>query len=58
VAFLTRKWAKEHEYRLIKAFGRSMVTASRCGFSTNGITMPVSGIVPMATSNGNSTNTA
>ena len=54
VAFLRRKWAKEHEYRLINP----IATASPCAFSMNGMTMPGSGIAPMATSNGNSTNTA
>jgi nuclear transport factor 2 (NTF2) superfamily protein len=58
VAFLTRKWQKELDYRLIKISGRSTTTASLCGFSTNGTTPAASGIAPTATSNGNSTRTA
>ena len=58
VAFLTRKWAKEHDYRLIRISGRSTATASRCGFSTNGMMAQGSGIAPTATSSGNSMNTA
>ncbi len=58
VAFLTRKWAREHDYRLIRISGRSTATASRCAFSTNGTTTPGNGIAPTAMSSGNSTNTA
>ena len=58
VEFLTRKWAKEHDYRLIKDLWAFDRTASPCASSMNGMTMPGSGIAPTATSNGSSTNTA
>jgi uncharacterized protein len=55
VAFLRRKWAKEHEYRLIKDLWAFDGNPSRYGFSTSGTTMPGSGIAPTATNNGSST---
>jgi nuclear transport factor 2 (NTF2) superfamily protein len=35
-AFLTRKWSKELDYRLIKELGRSRATASPCASPMNG----------------------
>lgn len=59
VAFLTRKWEKEHDYRLIKdLWARSTKTASPCASNTNGTTRAASGIAPTATSSGSSTSTA
>lgn len=54
VEFLTRKWAKEHEYRLIKDLWASMKIALPCVSDTNGTTTPGSGFAPTATSNGSS----
>ena len=58
VAFLTRKWAREHEYRLIKDLWAFHDNHIAVRFNMNGMTMPGSGTAPTATSNGSSTNTA
>ena len=55
VAFLTRKWAKEHEYRLIKDLWA--FDGNRIAVRFNGTTMPETGFAPTATSNGSSTRT-
>jgi len=54
IAFLSRKWAKELDYRLIKELWRSPGTTSRCASLTNGTTTRVTGIAPMAMKTGNS----
>ena len=58
VAFLTRKWSKELDYRLIKelwAFDGNRVAGASL---TNGTMTPEIGFGPMATRIGNSTTTA
>ena len=58
VEFLTRKWAKEQDYRLIKDLWPSMATTLLCAFNTNGALRTESGFVRMATSSGSSTRKA
>src|SRR5207249_3631431 len=53
VEFLRRKWNKE-----LDNCGRSATTASPCDSSTNGTTIPASGIAPTATRIGSLTSTA
>jgi nuclear transport factor 2 (NTF2) superfamily protein len=56
VEFLTRKWANELDYRLIKeSFGRSMKTGSVPASNMSGAMIPAIGFAHTATSNGNST---
>ena len=57
VAFLTRKWEKEQDYRLIKdlwAFDGNRIAVR---FQYDGMMPAASGIVPTATSSGSSTST-
>ena len=54
IAFLTRKWAKELDYRLIKELWAFRTTASRCALPTSRTTTLEIGSVPMATRIGNS----
>jgi nuclear transport factor 2 (NTF2) superfamily protein len=54
VEFLTRKWANELNYRLIKELGRSMKTASVFASNLSGAMIPAIGFARTATSNGNS----
>ena len=56
-AFLTRKWAQELDYRLIKSSGPSPRTATRCGLPTNAATTAANGSAPTATKTGSSTPT-
>ncbi len=57
-AFLTRKWAKELDYRLIKELWPATATASPCASPTNGTTIRPTGSGPTATRTGNSTSAA
>jgi nuclear transport factor 2 (NTF2) superfamily protein len=52
VAFLTRKWAKELEYRLIKELWHWRGVASRCASPTSGTTTPATGTGRTATRTG------
>ena len=54
VAFLSRKWGKELDYRLIKSCGLSQGTGSPSASLTSGTTTPVTGIAPMETRTGSS----
>jgi len=58
-AFLTRKWQRELDYRLIKEkFRSSARTASQFVSPTSGTTIAVIGFAALATRIGNSTKTA
>ena len=57
-AFLTRKWIKELDHRLIKEFWAFATTASPCASPMNGTTTAATGIAATATRTGNSTSTA
>jgi uncharacterized protein (TIGR02246 family) len=57
-AFLTRKWDRELDYRLIKNSGPSTTTASRCASLTNGMTTAATGSAATATRTGNLTSMA
>ena len=48
IALLSRKWAKELDYRLIKELWAFTGIRMRCGSLTNGTTIRVTGIAPMA----------
>ena len=54
-ALLTRKWARELDYRLIKSIWRTTPTVSRCASPMNIMTTAASGSAPMATRIGNLT---
>jgi hypothetical protein len=54
IAFLSRKWAKELDYRLIKKCGHSRETALPCASRTSGAMTRVTGVAPMAMKTGNS----
>ena len=54
IAFLSRKWAKELDYRLIKEMWHSRETALPCASLTSGTMIRISGIAPMAMKTGNS----
>ena len=56
-AFLTRKWVRELDYRLIKELWTFAATASRCGSPTNTATTAATGSAPTATRTGASTPT-
>ena len=56
-AFLTRKWNKELDYRLIKEVWPSTTTASPCALPTSGTTTAATGSAATATRIGNSTRT-
>ena len=53
IEFLTRKWARELDYRLIKELWASTAIASRCVSPTNGTMIPAIGFVHTATRIGN-----
>ena len=55
VQFLTRKWNKELDYRLIKAVGVSWESDCRQVLPMSGMTIPVIGFGLTATKTGNST---
>jgi uncharacterized protein len=55
VAFLTRKWAKELGYRLIKRLWASLGIASLCALPTSGTMIPETGFARTAMKIGNST---
>jgi hypothetical protein len=58
VAFLTRKWTKELDYRLIKeSFGPSAEIALPCASHMSGTMTPGIGIGRTETRTGNSTTT-
>jgi nuclear transport factor 2 (NTF2) superfamily protein len=57
-AFLTRKWIRELEYRLIRRSGRFAKTGSPCALHMNGTTILATGFAAMATRIGSSTNKA
>ncbi len=57
-AFLTRKWNRELDYRLIKEARRFATTASPCASPMSGTTMAAIGSAATATRTGNSTPTA
>jgi nuclear transport factor 2 (NTF2) superfamily protein len=57
VAFLTRKWAKELDYRLIKELWAFRRTASPCALPMNGTMTRETGFAPTATRTGNSPRT-
>jgi hypothetical protein len=48
IQFLTRKWAKELDYRLIKELWLTTEIASRCASLTNGTMIPGIGSAHMA----------
>jgi len=54
IAFLSRKWAKELDYRLIKEPWAFTGTALRCGSLTSGTTTRITGIAPTAMKTGTS----
>ena len=54
-AFLTRKWARELDYRLIKEVWAFQATGSPCASPTSGTTTVDSGIAATATRTGSST---
>jgi len=54
IAFLSRKWAKELDYRLIKELWAFTGNHIAVRFATNGTTTRVTGIAPMAMKTGNS----
>ena len=58
VAFLTRKWARELEYRLIKELWAFTAIASPSASPTSGTTRPATGFGRTATRTGSSTRTA
>ena len=58
VDFLTRKWMRELDYRLIKELWTFAATASPCASRMNGTTSVSSGTAPTATRTGSSTSTA
>jgi nuclear transport factor 2 (NTF2) superfamily protein len=58
VEFLTRKWNRELDYRLIKELWRTRAIVSRSGSLTNTTTIRETGSAPTATRTGNSTRTA
>ena len=58
IQFLTRKWNRELEYRLIKELWAFDQLASPCALPTNGTTIPASGIAPTAMKIGNTTSKA
>lgn len=51
--FLTRKWKKELEYRLIKELWASLTTASPYGMHMNGMMIQVTGSALMVMKTGN-----
>jgi len=53
-AFLTRKWARELDYRLIKELWTFAGNLSPCALPTSSMTTAAPGSVPMATRTGNS----
>src|SRR6478735_1041017 len=55
VEFLTRKWARELDYRLIKEVWPARARASPCASPTSGTTTPVSRFARTAMRTGNST---
>ncbi len=57
-AFLTRKWNRELDYRLIKELWTFAATASRCASPTSTTTTAASGFAPTATRTGSSSRTA
>ena len=57
-AFLTRKWSRELDYRLIKEVWPSARTASRCALPTNGMMIAAVGFAATATRTGNLMRTA
>jgi hypothetical protein len=57
IAFLSRKWATEFDYKLIKEMWGSPGIASRYASLTSGTTTPVVGIAPTAMRTGNSMRT-
>ncbi|MCW2273732.1 nuclear transport factor 2 (NTF2) superfamily protein [Rhodoblastus acidophilus] len=56
-AFLTRKWEKEQDYRLIKEIWGFEATASPCASPMNGVMAREPGSAPMAMKIGNLTRT-
>jgi hypothetical protein len=58
VAFLSRKWSRELDYRLIKECGHLRGIASPCGLLTSGTTTPITGTGLMAMRTGSSMTTA
>lgn len=58
VAFLTRKWKRELDYRLIRGCGPSTATGSRCASPTSATTTRATGTARTATRTGSSTTTA
>ena len=57
IAFLTRKWAKELEYRLIKEMWAFTGNRIAVRFVTSGMTTRATGTAPMAMRTGNSMTT-
>jgi Protein of unknown function (DUF1348) len=57
IAFLSRKWSRELDYRLIKELWAFTGTASRYALLTSGTTTRVTGIAPMAMRTENSMTT-
>ena len=57
IAFLSRKWARELDYRLIKEIWAFTETASPYALLTSGTMILVAGIAPMAMRTGSSTMT-
>ena len=55
VAFLTRKWQRELDYRLIKELWCCTTTASPCASPTSGTTTAATGSAATATRTGSST---
>ncbi len=53
IEFLTRKWRRELDYRLIKELWAFGGTGSPCDSLTSGMTTPATGFVPMAMRTGN-----
>jgi uncharacterized protein (TIGR02246 family) len=54
-AFLTRKWNRELDYRLIKEVWTFRENRSPCALHMNGMTIPVTGFAATETRIGNST---
>ena len=58
IAFLTRKWQRELDYRLIKELWAFTENRIACGLPTNPTTTPAIGSAPMAMKTGNMMNSA
>lgn len=57
IDFLSGKWEREHEYRLIKELWATARAALRSALPTNTTTMRVNGFAPTAMRTGYTTNT-